>query len=391
MGEGSLKPHGLLPFSEGTRASTKESTMQKLLSVSAFALGLASIGCSGEGASFPSYVAAARETTPVVTSGPSSTGTRAFRLQNLGYTSGWETAQSKVVGGRLPEILGDPSGPVPVTNIYELIEELDGIASDLGKHFDKDTNATRGCDVIAEDKVLKVPFFDRAGAAPFFDFTVAAGDFRCALIEDNRRVVFGRKPLASTPAGCSDAYTYNIISAEYFAGDVSAEDQARSAFRGKKNAVTMVIRGSYTPCTGELKMAYAQGSGYDGGALFSSRSDIVGNRITHDFRFRVLIWDREDPAQGIHKFRIRGAGRSRGVGNSFILSAEDSTGSKAAFCLSPKDAPGQFGDGKCADELEGAYGSIAEYTFEDKELPVFADPRTSLQPLFPTDSSAFGL
>jgi hypothetical protein len=352
------------------------------------------LGCQpGQDASFPSYVEAAQQTTPVVRAAAPTAGAHSLHFLDLGYSTGWGSPSDRGgASGRLLEILGDPNTgtPVPVTDVYELIRELDGIASHLGRHFDKDTNETHECDPIAADKIIKVPFYDASGAATFFDFPVAAGDFLCSIRQQQNLVVFGRKPLASPPAGCTDPYAYNVISAQYFLGSLSADDTGRSPFRGTHQAVTSMIRSSFTPCTGDLKVAYAQGGGYDGGALFSSRSEIIGNRETHDFRIRVLIWGREDPARGTDKIRIRGAGRSRGAGNSFVLSAEDAQ-SKNIYCLSPEDAPGQFRDGSCGADLESVYSSIADYSYGEAELPVYADPQTSLNPLFATDLSAFGL
>lgn len=346
-----------------------------LVALGALSLGA---GCSSSGATFPSYTDAVQQATPVIGAGSNgATAGRALRPLDLTYATGWGSSPDPPAN-RLPEILAPPSGG-PVTDIYEVIRQLDGVASGLGDYFDAKTNETRGCTPVAAGKTLTIPWFGGQGA--FFGFPVTAGEYQCWKQESDGVVVFGRVPVASPPAGCTDPYAYNVMTAAY-----RVESQ-RDPSLGNTRALNSILRGSLQPCSGDVRIMYAQATGDQGGGQFSSRSEITGNQSTHAFSFRVVLNDRGPPSNQLNRIRIKGSGVSRGVGNTFILSAEDERG-RAIYCLSP-NASGSFRDATCDATLEAAYGAIPDYDFG--ALPLFADPGASLAPVFDTSSAAFGL
>lgn len=283
---------------------------------------------------FPDFGVIAQEVGPVL-KGAAAAGTKQTVVRAaLTYTApaDWPTAYSK-----LQDVLGSPDeDPKVVTKMYLLINELGDIITDLNSRYANEKGETANCDqVLDATKTPHAPWFSANAQQPFFTIN-DTGKYTCYNDYGEKKVAFGRVAITEPPAACEDPYTYFVL----LGGSSTQTNTAEVTERGNSVTISTSMRGGYNGCTRELQIAYAHSSIYETGRSFTSRSELYGNRDTHQFGLRVLKFDAYGNG-GAEYMTCEATGKSQAATGTenFILShrtasSGSSTVTEKRFCLS---------------------------------------------------------
>ncbi len=251
---------------------------------------------------FPDIAELARQVGPVLA--PPTSALRA------GYTpaADWAAAERA-----LYDVLGDASDlrTAPITRVHALVSHAQWLIDEINRcHFGPGGEPT-ACTPVPPGTAVEMPWMTAHGERPFFEFD-DTGVYRCSFpSRTGGRVFFGRTPIAAAPASCTDPFDYHFLDGE----DYSEPNPDQPESRGEMRTISQGFRVHYDGCTKDLQLVYAHASGYTRAGVptlgFSSRSELIGNAASHEFRLRIAKLDGLGPTMRT-LMTTEAAGRSRG-------------------------------------------------------------------------------
>ncbi len=249
---------------------------------------------------FPDIAALARQVSPVLAPPGAS--------RRSGYSPAPEWADAERM---LYDVLGDASDlrTAPITRVHALVGHAQWLIDEInGCHFDRAGEPT-ACTPVPAGAAVEMPWMHAQGEQPFFAFD-DTGVYRCSFrSRTGGRVFFGRAPIADAPASCADPFEYHFLDGE----DYAEPNPDMPEVRGETRTISQGFRVRYDGCSSDLRLVYAHASGYARAGVptlaFSSRSELIGNARTHEFRLRIA--KRDGALGGAALMTTEAAGRSR--------------------------------------------------------------------------------
>ncbi len=292
----------------------------------------------------------------------------------------------------------DGSSTAPITSMFALVRAAQGNMDKINSDYSDESGEPTNCTAIAAGTNVTIPFWSTATNASFNNWT-DSDKYTCyATFTYNGATgynIFGRKAIASPPAGCTDAFEYYVTTG-YGGDDVPTNTQDGNRY-GTTSDNFSIGRYYFNGCTKDMKINLVWHTLYSGGAgaenpdqyRFSGRSELTGNETEKTFTIRTSFIDDSATVDATDSGGITvvlGHGKSRkkdtadstatfaiGYDKDMVCNLTGTCGSEAAsggFCISNAGTEDSYVQDTsapattCASHVTG-YDGLTELVWND--------------------------
>jgi hypothetical protein len=251
---------------------------------------------------------------------------------NFGSATDWSNviaANSNTLGQLLVD--AGPSGTMK--SLWTILSQAQSTIDGINTNNSDVTGNPANCTALTSANTVVTPFWNTAT-----DSIVSIADtgkYTCYTENNGTITAFGRSPVTTPPATCTDAFEYYVVTAYGLTGPNSS-DPSYGATRDGGSATRFYYHG----CDKTLKLQIAAHTKYSGGAEFSLRTEVEGNTGTSAFKMRSAWVDISGTGGGSMN-SIVGNGTTFSVGGtngSFLIGDLVGNCPTATSCSAPTGA-----------------------------------------------------